>query len=99
MALPKNGPPGLPVPRPAASAAPPPAASPAAPTTPSPAPVSLPPKRSLGTAIARGLAAFIALFSLLNLLAQLRLPWYDPNHWWIDFRPLHPLPAAVAQFV
>jgi uncharacterized SAM-binding protein YcdF (DUF218 family) len=42
---------------------------------------------------ARGVALFISLFSLLNLLSRLRNPAFDPNEWWIDFRPL---PSAVA---
>ncbi len=39
---------------------------------------------------ARALALFIGLFSLINLLARLRL-----NIWWIDFAPLPPLAAHL----
>ncbi len=34
--------------------------------------------------IARGLALFLALFTLLNLLGSLRSPGFDANYWWID---------------
>jgi len=40
------------------------------------------------TSIARGIALFIAGFSLLNALAALRQHGFDANGWWIDFRPL-----------
>jgi uncharacterized SAM-binding protein YcdF (DUF218 family) len=45
------------------------------------------------TSMARGIALFIAGFSLLNVLAALRQRGFDANGWWIDFRPL---PARVA---
>lgn len=44
------------------------------------------------TSIARGIALFIAGFSLLNVLGALRHGGFDANGWWIDFRPL---PAAI----
>ncbi len=43
------------------------------------------------TSIARGIALFMAGFSLLNVLGSLRGE-FDANGWWIDFRPL---PAAI----
>jgi vancomycin permeability regulator SanA len=46
------------------------------------------------TSIARGIALFIAGFSLLNVLASLRHGGFDANSWWIDFRPL---PGWVGQ--
>jgi vancomycin permeability regulator SanA len=42
---------------------------------------------------ARGVALFLSLFSLINLITRLRNPAFDANEWWIDFRPL---PAAIA---
>lgn len=38
--------------------------------------------------VARGVALFFGLFSLLNVLGELRTPGFDANGWWIDFRPL-----------
>lgn len=48
-----------------------------------------------GTAVdaARGVALFVGLFTLLNLLGDLARPGYDANLWWIDLRRL---PAAMA---
>jgi uncharacterized SAM-binding protein YcdF (DUF218 family) len=40
------------------------------------------------TAMARGIALFVAGFSLLNVLTTLRHGGFDANGWWIDFRPL-----------
>jgi vancomycin permeability regulator SanA len=40
------------------------------------------------SAVARGWGLFIALFTLLNLLLQWLTPGFDPNQWWINFRPL-----------
>ena len=42
----------------------------------------------LHTAIARGIALFIAVFTLLNLMIGLRQPGYDANLWWINLGPL-----------
>lgn len=42
---------------------------------------------------ARTIAAFMACFTILNLLAGRRLPGFDANMWWIDLRPL-PQPLA-----
>jgi len=50
--------------------------------------------RLLALAVARGLALFIAGFTLLALLGELRTPGFDANVWWIDLRPL---PASLAQ--
>lgn len=44
--------------------------------------------------MARGIALFIAGFSLLHVLAFLRRGGFDANGWWIDFRPL---PGSVGQ--
>lgn len=46
---------------------------------------------------ARGMALFFGGVFLLNLTAQLRLAEfdYDPNHWWLSFRPL---PKVLEQF-
>ena len=50
----------------------------------------------LALAAARGLALFIAGFTLLALLGELRTPGFDANVWWIDLRPLPgPLSAAL----
>lgn len=38
--------------------------------------------------LARGLALFFGLFSLLNMVGQLRTPGFDENIWWLDLRPL-----------
>ncbi len=48
----------------------------------------------LALAVARGLALFIAGFTLLALLGELRTPGFDANVWWIDLRPL---PEPLAQ--
>lgn len=40
----------------------------------------------------RGVALFFGLFSLLNLVGELRTPGFDQNVWWLDLRPL---PAAA----
>lgn len=44
------------------------------------------------SALARGMALFLGLFTLLNLLAELRAG-FDANLWWIDLRPA---PTAIA---
>ncbi len=38
--------------------------------------------------LARGLAFFFGLFSLLNLVGEVRNPGFDENIWWLDLRPL-----------
>ncbi|MBN2204674.1 MAG: YdcF family protein [Thermoleophilia bacterium] len=48
----------------------------------------------LALAVARGLALFIAGFTLLALVGELRTPGFDANVWWIDLRPL---PESVGQ--
>jgi vancomycin permeability regulator SanA len=48
----------------------------------------------LAFAVSRGLALFIAGFTLLALLGELRTPGFDANVWWIDLRPL---PEAFVQ--
>jgi vancomycin permeability regulator SanA len=44
-------------------------------------------------AVARGVALFLGLFALLNLMGELRTPGFDPNSWWLDLRPA---PGAVS---
>lgn len=43
--------------------------------------------------MARGVALFLGVFSLFNLLGEIRSPGFDANLWWIDLRPC-PLKAA-----
>jgi hypothetical protein len=50
-----------------------------------------------GGSIARGIALFIAFFTLLNLVISLRHPGYDANLWWIDLFPLPQKAPLVAQ--
>jgi vancomycin permeability regulator SanA len=45
--------------------------------------------------IARGMALFFGLFSLLNLIGELRTPGFDENVWWLDLRPLPAAATAV----
>jgi len=45
--------------------------------------------------VARGLALFFGLFSLLNLIGELRTPGFDENVWWLDLRPLSAAPTAL----
>jgi uncharacterized SAM-binding protein YcdF (DUF218 family) len=51
----------------------------------------------LRTAVARGVALFIGLFTLLNLLIGLRHPGYDANLWWIDLFPLQNYLPLIAE--
>ena len=44
--------------------------------------------------LARPLALFLGLFSLVNILAAVHTPSFDANLWWID---LHPLPTWLAR--
>jgi uncharacterized SAM-binding protein YcdF (DUF218 family) len=46
------------------------------------------------SSVARGIALFIGLFALLNVLAVLRHASFDGNEWWIDLRAL---PAIVSK--
>lgn len=48
------------------------------------------------TSIARGIALFMAGFSLLNVLGSLRQRGFDANGWWIDFRPLPSKVGSIA---
>jgi len=43
----------------------------------------------------RGVALFFGLFSLLNLVGELRTPGFDANVWWVDLRPLPLAGTAV----
>lgn len=45
---------------------------------------------------ARGVALLLGVFSLLNMLGELRATGFDANIWWIDFRPL---PRAVSNLL
>lgn len=45
---------------------------------------------SLRCGLARGLALFLGLFSLLNVLGEWRFPGFDANLWWLDLRPMSP---------
>lgn len=38
--------------------------------------------------LARALAIFLAAFTLLNMLGEIRARRFDANEWWIDFRPV-----------
>lgn len=49
-----------------------------------------------GTGVARGLALFLGVFSLLNVVGELRQAGFDANAWWIDLRPL---PVWVARLL
>lgn len=57
----------------------------------------VPVRRTGWVGLARGVALFFGGVFLLNLMAQLRLAEfdYDPNHWWLSFRPL---PKILEQF-
>jgi len=44
-------------------------------------------------AVARGVALFVASFTLLNIFSELDQPMATSEFWWIDLRPC-PLPAA-----
>ncbi len=46
-------------------------------------------------AAARGVSVFLGVFSLLNILGDIRSPGFNANHWWIDLQPVHPLAADV----
>src|SRR5512144_1726484 len=46
--------------------------------------------------IARGVALFFGLFSLLNLIGESRTPGFDENVWWLDLRPLPGAAPATA---
>jgi len=46
--------------------------------------------------IARGLAIFLGVFTLLNVAGDLRFRGSDANLWWIDFTPL---PAWASRLV
>lgn len=74
------------------ASAPPHAQAPAPhfPTPRRPAPAALPephPVAANFVAVARGVALFLGVFSLFNLLGELRAPGFDANLWWIDLRP------------
>jgi vancomycin permeability regulator SanA len=67
--------------------------------TTTPAAAAAPHRHPLATAVSRGVALFLGVFSLLNLVIQFRTPGYDANLWWIDFGPIAravPLLGSVA---
>ena len=50
------------------------------------------PSRPLLSILARGIALFVSIFSLLGIAIEYTsLFHYDPNLWWISFRPFVPL--------
>lgn len=51
---------------------------------------------SAWVAVARGLALFLGIFSLLNILGEWRAPNFDASLWWIDTRPL---PHSLSQLL
>ena len=57
-------------------------------------PQSPPRRRAVLFNLGRGVALFVGLFSLVNLLGEWRLKGFDANEWWIDLRPW---PDALAQ--
>lgn len=57
------------------------------------------PRPKIGTSISRGVALFLGLFSLLNLVIELRHPKFDSNFWWIDLFPLPKIAPLMAQAV
>jgi uncharacterized SAM-binding protein YcdF (DUF218 family) len=46
------------------------------------------------SAMVRGVALFLGVFSVLNVVGEGFIPGFDANIWWID---LHPLPAWACQ--
>lgn len=65
-----------------------------------PEPASITADKSTGsirTGISRGVALFLGLFSLLNLVIELRHPKFDANLWWIDLFPLPKIAPLAAQ--
>ena len=49
----------------------------------------------LWIAASRGVATFLGLFTILNVLGEMRHPGFDANLWWIDLRPLPPSAARA----
>jgi uncharacterized SAM-binding protein YcdF (DUF218 family) len=52
-----------------------------------------------GSAIPRGVALFISIFTLLNLLIGLRHSKYDANYWWVDLFPLPQKFPLIAEMI
>lgn len=50
-------------------------------------------------ATARGVALFLGLFTLIGLAAELRVPGFDPNLWWLDLRALPDLAAKTIRLL
>lgn len=51
--------------------------------------------RNTGMSVARTIAGFLGVFSLLNVLGNLRAPRFDATIWWLDLRWL-PTPCDLA---
>jgi vancomycin permeability regulator SanA len=49
-------------------------------------------------ALARGFALFLGGFTLLNVVAELRLPSFDANIWWVAPPPSTPRALSIALF-
>ena len=48
---------------------------------------------------ARGLAAFLGVFSLLNMAGSLWMPDFDASHWWIRLETLGPWTSHMLLFI
>ena len=57
------------------------------------------PASAVRAGISRGVALFLGIFSLINLVIELRHPKFDANFWWIDLYPLPKIAPLVAQAV
>jgi uncharacterized SAM-binding protein YcdF (DUF218 family) len=69
-------------------------------STAQPAPrAQAPRRRSLGTAVGRGIALFMGVFTLVNVGIALRHPGFDTSVWWISLYPLRGPVAELAMLV
>lgn len=59
-------------------------------------PSTVPIARRLLFAATRGIALLLGVFTLLNVLGDLRNPGFDANLWWIDLRFANPLLCRIA---
>jgi vancomycin permeability regulator SanA len=55
---------------------------------------TMPSRHWLVAAVARGIALFFGLFTVVNLIGALHTPAFDENVWWVDLRDL-PQPLAL----
>jgi vancomycin permeability regulator SanA len=53
------------------------------------------PVRLWAETAARGVALFLGLFTVLDLVGELRTPGFDENVWWLDLRPVPATASAV----